>query len=316
MSWAHASRVWALIDLHRYAEAAQVAADGLREEPDDVDLLIARSAALLELDELAASQRAAESAVSTSPGIAECHVMLARVLNRRGKRLDARRAAQQAVELEPWSPRCHAALVDVLVDMMSAHKVNVQRYRPEALHHAMQCQHLAPGDVVGSLVMCRVAAASGEWATADAWARHALSIDPESTLAHQILGLAAKERGDLHAASEHLVAAGSLDPHDDSSTDLLKGLTAGGLAWTVGLVVIAQISASVLRNTDSIGVARAVAAVAALLGSFLGAAWLVRRRKARSLSQRAITVLEADRRASGGSLRNGWTRMRRRLRRR
>ena len=316
MSWEHASRAWALIDLHRYAEAAQVAADGLRQEPDDVELLIARSSALLELDELAAAQQAAESAVAAAPAIGECHMMLARVLNRRGKRLDARRAAREAVELDPWSPRAHAVLVDVLVDMMSASKVNVPRYRPEALHHAMRCQHLAPGDVVGSLVMCRVAVASGEWATADAWARHALSIDPESTLAHQILGLAAKERGDLHAASEHLVAAGSLDPRDDSSTELLKGLTAGGIAWIVGLFVIAQISAAVLRDTESIGVARAVSAVAVLLGSYLGAAWLVRRRKTRSLSQRAITVLEADRRASGESFRNGWARLRRRLRRR
>lgn len=310
--WMSAERGWTLYELHRFDEAAAIAEEGLADTPDDPALLVLFGSAVLAAGETARARKVAASAIAAAPENADAHVLMARVLRVLDRNGEASDAAQRAVALAPWSPVTHAAASQAYTDMMYAHRSNVERLRPVAIHHAETCIRLDPFGAMGPICMANVALVSQEWDTADQWGRRALELEPTNSVAHQVLGLAAKGRGDTHIASEHFVEAGALDPRSDSNIEMLRGLVASG-PTTLVLAIIWCIAVSMVMNVrDDIGPWWTAAALAPLFGVFGGALFWNRERRRRDLSDRALAALEVDRRIGESKRRSRLRRPKRR----
>lgn len=306
-----AERGWTLYELHRFDEAAAIAQEGLSEAPDDEELLVLLGSAVLATGDTSRARKVAASAIAAGPDHAGAHILMSRVLRSIGRNGEAADAALQAVALDPWSPAAHVAASQAYTEM-AAYRPNIERFRPAAVHHAMACIELDPFGPAGPICMANIALASEEWDIADQWGRRALELDPTCSSGHQALGLAAKGRGDRHAAGEHLVDAGRLDPRSSSTTEMLKQLVEGGPATLVLAIIWFVVVSMVMNVREEIGPWWTAAALAPLLGAFGGFIVWNRERRRNGLSARALEVLDADRSIGGSRPRTRFSRRQKR----
>jgi tetratricopeptide (TPR) repeat protein len=172
-----ALRAEALRLLERPAEAAEAAKEGLKREPESLELLDMLALAELDAGHDKEALAAIEAAVELYPDVAELHAHRALVLARRKPRSfrvqsfrEARAAVDEALRLDPQSE--------------------------EALR-----------------VRAQVAALSGD-SRVGGYASEVLARDPEDELAHIMVGIGHAQRGDVATGLRHYEEAARLNPSD------------------------------------------------------------------------------------------------------
>jgi tetratricopeptide (TPR) repeat protein len=172
-----AARAEALYELHRFAEAAEAAEQGLRHDPEDFDLLDVLAIAELEHGRETEAMAAIDAALELYPDSAELHAHRALILARRKRKSfrlqsfkKARAAVDEALRLNPRSE-------DVL--------------RARAQVAALAGDPLAPQ-----------------------YAAELLALEPDDEQAHALSGTALASRGNVLPALRHFEEAARLDPSD------------------------------------------------------------------------------------------------------
>lgn len=305
-----AERGWALFDLHRYDEAAAVAESGLAEYPDDAQLLGLLGTTALAVGDTKRALQVARSCVAANPDSDAAHLFHSTALRAIGRNAEAADAAQQAVALSPWWSPAHEGAADAYIAMMGAHRSNRDQYLSAAVHHSMTSIQLDPMRTAGPICMASIALLYGEWSTAEQWGRRALELDPTDITGHQVLGLAAQGRGDRHAAGEHLVDAGRLDPRSGSNTQMLKDLVASGPTTLVLLIAWFVVVSLIMNVREDIGPWWTAAALAPLFGLLGGFLFWNRERRRSGLSERALAAIDTERRIESGRTARRWGRRR------
>jgi tetratricopeptide (TPR) repeat protein len=296
-------RTRALIDAGRYAEAAETARAGLAADPDHAGLTLLRAIALCEVRELDEALACADRAMALQPDHALAHRTRGWILHRLGRHAEALDQLGRALALDPHDAETHVMRAEVLL-ARTPRSLLARRRRnqlvAEAHWHAGEATRLAPNAPGGFLVHGKARIRANDAAGAEQWARHALSIQPDHPLGHQILGMSAQLRGDSRGAADHYVAAGKLDPRSGTSLNLLRGLRTAAPISGIALYVIAR--AVLTLGSAAGGVLLALALVVLVcLGAwwFLGPRWRARR----AMSDEARAVLARDRQVRGRFLR-------------
>jgi superkiller protein 3 len=288
MSDAH-ERTRALIGLGRYQEAAAAARAGLASEPGDPRLALLYATALCEgQDEDAVA--AARRAVELQPDQAKAHQVLGWAIYRSGHFARAADQLAHAVSLDPHDPVSHVMRAEALLRMRSGARVRRRidaALVAEALTHAAEAVRLRPSAAGGYLVHAKACLAEHDPAGARRWAEQALSVQPDNPIAHQILGLAAQQRGDVRSAADHFVDAGKLDPRSDKAITLLRGLRT---RLPIGIVVL-LVAARGASASRAAAAAVFVIFVLVVIGHRAYGGWNARRQ----MSERAREALARDR---------------------
>src|SRR2546423_132160 len=103
---------------------------------------------------------------------------------------------------------------------------------------APECVRLAPGLALGHRLLCRVAAASGEWKAAEGHGRSAVELDPGDGASWAALATAFRGRGRLVAALRCFSAAGRLGAPGDEVRQAMVGTL-----FTLTLVIVVGVAA-------------------------------------------------------------------------
>jgi tetratricopeptide (TPR) repeat protein len=286
-------RTRALIGLRRWEEAAAEARAGLASDPRDADLALLYAIALCEArDEEALA--AAQQAVALQPDAAKAHQILGWATYGSGRYAQAADVLAHAISLDPHDAESHVMPAEALLRMTQGHRRMDHTLAAEAHAHAEEAVRLRPSAAGGYLVHAKACLAEGSAAGATAWAAEGLSVEPDNPVGHQVLGLAARQRGDLRSASDHFVDAGRLDPHSDRPIKLLRNPRAVSPAVVIVATVVGTQMVRVLNLTLGPAIAAAVVVVI-LLAVVLYFAYGGRRHARREMSDRAREVLDRDR---------------------
>ncbi|HEY7069684.1 MAG TPA: hypothetical protein VH479_06215 [Acidimicrobiales bacterium] len=287
-------RARALIGMGRYDEAATAAREGLAGEPADPQLALLYAIALCETrdkDAVAAARRAVE----LQPDRAKAHQVLGWATYRSGHFARAADLLAHAISLEPHDSESHVMRAEALIRMVSgsrAHRRMDHKLTAEAHAHAAEAVRLRPTSAGGYLAHAKACLAERDPAGATHWAEQALSVAPDNPIGHQVLGLAARQRGDVRSAADHFVEAGKLDPRSDAPIRMLRDLRTGLPGIIALLVIFRLLGLFDLALGPAIGGIVFVVGVLAVLGyRVYGARWNARRK----MSAHARQVLERDR---------------------
>lgn len=227
-------RTRTLINLDRADDAVSSARAGLARHPDDPLLVLMLAMALANAGRGDEALPVAERAVALQPDSAIAHRTLGWILHGRGRIRDGQEALDRlahAISLDPHDARSHLmrgeALLKVAITTASGTSRRHRRLVAEAESHAAEAVRLRPGSADGHLLQARACVVAGDAAGAEAAARRGLALEADDPVGHQLLGLAARLRGDMRAAADHFVDAGKLNPKSDMSIQLLRGLRHG-----------------------------------------------------------------------------------------
>jgi tetratricopeptide (TPR) repeat protein len=296
-------RTRALIDARRYAEAAEAARTGLAADPSHAGLTLLRAIALCEARELDDALACADRAIALQPNHPLAHRTRGWILHRLGRDAEATDQLGRALTLDPHDAETHVMRAEALLARTPRSPLARRRRDQlvtEAHSHAAEATRLEPNSPGGYLVHSKARISANDAVGAEQWARHALSIQPDHPLGHQLLGMAAQLKGDSRTAADHYVAAGKLDPRSGTSLALLRGVRVAAPISGIVLYVLARI---VLAMGSTAGGAVLALAVVVLVGLgvwwFLGPRWRARR----AMSDEARAVLARDRQLRGRTTR-------------
>lgn len=234
-------RVWALIQLNRWDEAAELAVQLLAEDPDDTALHVAHAHALLPSDAKAAVA-AAERAVALGPDDPRALAALARSRLVNGDLRKALAATESLRTQAPHWAESHLLHSRVLLKQAGGQAFPHKGTLDKARGSARWVVRNFPDAPAGHLQLAEIDLAARDHDSARRHATTALGIDPNNATAHEILGLIAEQKGEYQTASRHYVAVG----HEDAATGVsrLRGLgkagPAVGLVGGIGIYVVAR----------------------------------------------------------------------------
>jgi Flp pilus assembly protein TadD len=303
--------VWLLLRTRRHEEAERMARDALLASPDDPDLLHALSHSLSSQDRLHEALEVAEHACARHPDNPDLHYQRGVVLGDLQRGGESIVALEHAISLAPHSANLHMARAEAILEF----RRHLPRRSEARLHatqqaevSAIEAQRLGPGRAAPHLVAAKVRVAQQRWGDADSLVRRAMEIEPNSSLAHQLLGIIAQQRGNRKAAADHFVEAARLDPRSDHSLRLLRGLKKfsipGGAVALFFLIRFAVGGAAWALTEWGPWVGLAIVAVAL---AFAGAAFaFVLAARRRRLGETAHNVLVADRSMRWAQRRQRW----------
>lgn len=296
-------RTQALIGAGRYAEAAEAARAGLAADPSNAGLTLLRAIALCEARELDDALACADRAIALRPNHALAHRTRGWILHRLGRDPEAVDQLARALALDPHDAETHVMRAEALLARTPRSPLarrRRDRLVAEAHWHAGEATRLEPNSPGGYLVHSKARITANDAMGAEQWARHALSIQPDHPLGHQLLGMAAQVRGDSRTAADHYVAAGKLDPRSGTSLKLLRGVRAAAPISGIVLYVVARIVLALGSTAGGVVLALALVVLVALgVWWFLGPRWRARR----AMSDEARAVLARDRQVRGRRIR-------------
>lgn len=289
-------RVLALIQAGRPTDAVALARTALATDPHDGNMTVLLAMALGESGELSAAIEASERAIGLRPDDALAHRTLGWNIYRAGRYEDGAAALRRALELDPHNANTHVMLGDVLVRQTPEEDSVVwgSVRHAELVHaidgHGAEAVRLQPAQAGGYLIRAKACLAWKNAAGATEWARRALAIEPNNPVGHQLLGLAAKETGDVEAAAEHFVTAGKLNPHSRTAVVHLRRLKSAPLVGWVGTVLLTWFALSAGG-----GIGGPVVAIVLVVLLWAGLWYYPRWKARRSMSAEARQVLERER---------------------
>lgn len=195
------ARAEMLVELNRPEEALELLARAIAQNPDDGHAWCVKSLAHIKQKDYAAALEAAGAAASRAPEDPWPHQLACvALLDVPGRAQDAIAAARESVRLAPDEWRCHYLLGLALVDH--------PRHMDEAMDASERALELAPHEPEVHNLAGDVAIANGCKDAAREHFQRALSIDPESFVAHEGLArLRLSSRG-LPLPSRFAEAAG------------------------------------------------------------------------------------------------------------
>lgn len=219
-------RAWALLELDRDAEARELVAALLVDDPDDPALLCMLAQSCLGTDDADAAATVTAKAIALEPS-GEWALRLGAIAQLRlGKHDDARRLIARAVEADPGNWRTHyvQAQVGVLYDA-----VDGEAAAREAI--TLDPTNADCHEVLGDVLLAR-----GRSADAGGAYRRALRLDPDHAGARHGLALVHSRRGDFGRAAAGFADAAAADPADWEAAANLVTTGARVIAlvhWTV-----------------------------------------------------------------------------------
>ena len=163
----------------RYDEAAKMAAEAIRLEPNSYRGQLLRSQAL--------TRSLARAQGFTMPG--------------RGRA--AVHAAREAIRLAPWNPNGHLAL---------ARAFSITFHHKKAADALDEAKRLAPNDAVVWTTESEIALRAGSPRTALIASQRALKINPNNTAALHNLGVALRATGNVKEGTETIARAARIEP--------------------------------------------------------------------------------------------------------
>jgi tetratricopeptide (TPR) repeat protein len=173
------TRVSTLIDLGRFAQAAQDAGTILAAEPHNPRALCLLARARLGLDDNPAALKAAEAAIAADLDNEWAFRIASVALDRMGMHYASVKMARSAVRVAPHLSDCHARLALALAALGTDFD--------EAQLAADRAVQLNPHSLDAHLAAGAVAAAEGRREDARSAYERALAIDPTSSTAHNNL---------------------------------------------------------------------------------------------------------------------------------
>ena len=189
-----------LIELRRFAEAADMVARVIAGDPENGHAWCVLAQAYLGLDKPAEALKAAVTALSLDPEQEWAHRLASAAFGRLARHEEALRAAREAVRCDPHEPQTFVRL--------AVAGSYLQWALGEAAAAAHQAVLLAPHAAATHGAVGIVACAAGRRRTAESAFRRALAIDPQNLTALNGLAALHLQRSNLGRAGELADAAG------------------------------------------------------------------------------------------------------------
>lgn len=200
------SRVQALLDLHRAAEAEVMARSYLVGAPDSAEGLILLGQALSEQDKDQEALPVLEQAIAADPQAFRAHLVLCDVFLALRQADRAEDAAREVIRLAPWSWTGHYSLARALARSR-------RRHVREALAALDEAQKLAPHEPMVHSFRGLLLLDMRENRAAQLRFEEALRLDPNDEMALRGVSLLHANAGRLGRAGNVVTAALRANPH-------------------------------------------------------------------------------------------------------
>lgn len=292
MDTADLQRARQLVALDRDAQARELLARFLADDPENPQGLCLMAQACLGVGDKQAAIAAASAACRSAPDDEWAHRLLALALARSNRYDEAWQVADRAIRLDPGSWRTHLvrAQVDAITDRITAGTESAARTAVRLAPHESECHRM-----LGNVLL-----AQGRQAQAEAALREALRLDPQSAPARNDLARVHIRRRDLGRAAAGFADAAALNPADQVAAGNLvvvgaKALRVVHLIMWVVLIVVGRLVAET-HGSHRAEVAIGFGVSAAALAAFAVLIW----RGARPRTVRLIRIiLSRDRLLAG-----------------
>jgi tetratricopeptide (TPR) repeat protein len=202
----------ALIEVGRYREAIALLHQALARSPEESQILCKLSLAHLRLGDHQTSLRFADQAVAAEPDAEWGHRLRSVALGGLGKHALALKAAEEAVRCAPELPHALSVLCEAQLDAKPR----------EAEQTAEQLRSVAPDWCNTWLTSTLVSLQRKRWKEAEERSRKALTLDPESFVAMNNLGVALLNQKRRLEAVETFQRAAALAPNEETARSNLK----------------------------------------------------------------------------------------------
>lgn len=260
-----------LLATRRNAEARQLAYACSAECPGDPAPLLVAARAELALGEAEQASKTAGNAVGLDPGRAASHRVLAVIgVSRAMQASDIRRRELAVRALESAHEALRLGPGDLGALLVAAEAAAWAGRFADAVRDVDDAVRRAPDNAQVWLVRARVARLAGDLEVADAAARQALLLHPESYAANNELGIILRARGRERLARRQFATAAAIDPMARPARANLVG-RGSRLVW---LGCLAVTLAPALLLVGLAPRASSVGSLAFLVTWFLGAAAL------------------------------------------
>ncbi|MGA2164466.1 MAG: tetratricopeptide repeat protein [Solirubrobacteraceae bacterium] len=284
-------RAGALCELRRYPEAAALLRQAIASEPQNPAAWSLLAAAELNATNYEDGLMAAEKAISFAPDAGWPQRLAAHALRLRGRTEESIRHAREAIRLEPDGWQAHVSLARSL----AANNSDL----PEAREAAERAITLGPNEAEAHITAGVVAAAANDRSGAEASFRHALSIDPQNSVAHSELARM-RMGGKYHTNPAGLAEAAAgyatsvqVDPRAAQARRNLEQVLRVFLAKTAYFIFIDAFLIARLGSGSGQAVARLLPVV--LLAIPVGYAWRFIARLSTDLRKYLLHLLTHDR---------------------
>lgn len=287
-------RCLALLRVHRHAEAAAMAREGLASSPGDAGLLDVLATALVDGDRPADGLPVARELLAAQPDSWRGHELVGWGLHRAGRHREAIPHLERAVAMAPTDATIRVMLVEAIVRNAGGGR-SAGAMVGGADPHVAEALRLAPDQPGPYLVAAKVAIARRDLATARRWSEEGLRRDPGNPVGHQLMAIISKSQGDVRRAGDHYLAAARSDPRSTTGLAGLRRLRLGAPISAVVVFIAVRLLAILGESTGAavFGVLAVAIVVACVLYAVVGSRWLARRQ----LSDEAREVLARDRSA-------------------
>lgn len=296
MSFSEYIRVEQLIDLGRFAEARDLARESLEEAPDDAMML----SKLADIERhISGPERAleiVERALALDGQRATFHAQRAYFLSLIGRHEEADAGFVDALTLDPNHRFALAARVEaVLRDPRSTKR----KHKSERMGAAKYCADALlttyPNTAVSHLMDAKVKLANRDFDGCDAAAAHALRLEPDNPVGHQLVGLAAEAKGDTRKAGDAFVSAQRIDPTSSTGLEGLRRLGKSAIA-PIGFAtfLVLRLGLRAGRATGSIIAGIVLFAVFGAIAYFFHQQRKVAEEQRVDLSPEAQSILDQD----------------------
>lgn len=298
MSYANQARVQHLLDLNRAVEARDLARTFVADDPRNATMLSLLADAENSTDGPAAALATIERALSIDHENSSYHAQRGYFLSHLGEHDEAEESFTNALSRNPTNTYALSANVEAI---LRDPRTNRRRHKATKLAVAESRANVLlsahPSAAISHLMDAKVRLAKGDFPGCDASARRALKIEPDNSIGHQLIGLAAEAMGHNRAAGDAYVNAQRADPTSSTGIDGLRRLGKGAAAPIgFGLFLALRLGVQVTRHTTGIA---ALALAVTLIG--VAIVFIASRRKKlvnkaeAKLSSEARSILEQDR---------------------
>ena len=232
-------RARALLEVGRWAEAAQVLSAVLDHAPNDAEALCLLATCHDEAGQPDRALDAADRAIAADPQYEWGFRLRAHSLLALKRPKPAEAAARAALALAPWAWQTHATVAEALLARRGTRRIIAARRSADNVLRL--APHEAGAHVLDSVVLIRMA----DFAAARLACHRALAIDPEHQAALHNLAVIDLARGRVDAAARKFTDALSFAPHD-AITGQAQAESARGVLWRLFDVMALAVAAHVL----------------------------------------------------------------------
>ncbi|MDJ0383111.1 tetratricopeptide repeat protein [Streptomyces sp. G-G2] len=256
----------ALHDLGRFEQAAAVVGAYLAQRPEDPRALVVLARCRRALGDLPGALRSADEALRCGPDDVSARLVRTDVLTTLGRFPEAEQSARHGVELAPLFWGVHYSLAVVL------ERGGQRGRRGEAYDAARRATELGPDVASAHFMVGLLAHRLGDRVTAELAYETSLSLDPESSEAHNNLATLHLRRSWFSRsawtrAAEGFVASAALDLEDRHARYNLEAMAwgiAAGARWPALVGFVLSVGTRAPEGTSA-----TERAVATVLGSVL-----------------------------------------------